>query len=412
MTIPHWLWVTLAWILGVGPVATLLLWGVIWFRLEQTMRNVPTLRLGEKLAAADPPTGRVCVVVPAYNESRVIGGLVRSLRNETYPQIRFVLALDRCTDDTAALARAEIAGDDRFEIVEIDACPDGWVGKVHALHAGVTRSRATADAEFLLFADADTLFAPGCIAAALALMRDRRLDLLSLLSTLTHDTWFERVVQTTTALELMRRFPLTLANAERDRRAFANGQFLLFRRDAYEAIGGHAAVKDVIFEDVNLARLVDAAKRRLGVFMADGLLHCRMYADWAQFRRGWKRIFTESAKRKARRLTLWSWQIRLLGTLFPACTLVALAFGAALIAQDALRGWSMVGLCVVALLVWAGAQVRLAMTAHAPLWTAPLHIAGAWLTAGLLAEAARDVRAQTPTRWGGREYDLRSSKQE
>ena len=338
MTIPHWLWVTLAWTLGVGPVATLLLWGVIWIRLEQTMRTVPTLRLGETLAAADPPTGRVCVVVPAYNESRVIAGLVRSLRNETYPDARFVLALDRCTDDTAALARAEIAGDDRFEIVEIDSCPDGWVGKVHALHAGVTRSRATADAEFLLFADADTLFSPGCIAAALALLRERRLDLLSLLSTLTHDTWFERVVQTTAALELMRRFPLTLANAERDRRAFANGQFLLFRRDAYEAIGGHAAVKDVVFEDVNLARLVDAAKRRLGVFMADGLLHCRMYADWAQFRRGWKRIFTEAAKRKARRLTLWSWQIRLLGTLFPLCTLVALAFGAALIAQDALRG--------------------------------------------------------------------------
>jgi len=386
------------------------LWGVIWVRLEQTMRTVPTLRRGETLAAANPPTGRVCVVVPAYNESRVIAGLVRSLRDETYPDARFVLALDRCTDDTAALARAEIAGDERFEIVEIDACPDGWVGKVHALHAGVTRSRATADAEFLLFADADTLFAPGCIAAALALMRERRLDLLSLLSTLTHDTWFERVVQTTAALELMRRFPLTLANAERDRRAFANGQFLLFRREAYEAIGGHAAVKDVVFEDVNLARLVDAGKRRLGVFMADGLLHCRMYADWGQFRRGWKRIFTETAKRKARRLSLWSWQIRMLGTVFPIWTLLALDFGATAILQDALRGWSMVALCVVAILIWGGAQVRLAMTAHAPLWTAPLHIAGAWLTADLLAEAARDVRSQTPTSWGGREYDLRSGR--
>jgi cellulose synthase/poly-beta-1,6-N-acetylglucosamine synthase-like glycosyltransferase len=410
VTVPHWLWVTLAWLLGVGPVATLLLWAVIWMRLEQTMRTVPTLRLGETLAAADPPTGRVCVVVPAYNESRVIAGLVRSLRDETYPDARFVLALDRCTDGTAALARAEIAGDPRFEIVEIDACPDGWVGKVHALHAGVTRSRATADAEFLLFADADTLFAPGCIAAALALMRERRLDLISLLSTLTHDTWFERVVQTTAALELMRRFPLTLANAERDRRAFANGQFLLFRREAYEAIGGHAAVKDVVFEDVNLARLVDAGKRRLGVFMADGLLHCRMYADWGQFRRGWKRIFTETAKRKARRLSLWSWQIRMLGTVFPIWTLLALAFGATAILQDAVRGWSMVALCVVAILIWGGAQVRLAMTAHAPLWTAPLHIAGAWLTANLLAEAARDVRSQTPTSWGGREYDLRSGR--
>ena len=195
VTIPHWLWVTFAWVLSVGPVATLLLWGLIWIRLEHTIRIVPTLRFGQTLAAADPPTGRVCVVVPAYNEARVIAGLVRSLRDETYPQARFVLALDRCTDDTAALARAEIAGDERFEIVEIDACPSDWAGKVHAVHAGVTRSRGAADAEYLLFADADTLFAPGCIASALALMRQRKLDLLSLLSTLTHDTWFERVVQ-------------------------------------------------------------------------------------------------------------------------------------------------------------------------------------------------------------------------
>ena len=52
----------------------------------------------------------------------------------------------------------------RFEIVEIDACPNDWAGKVHAVYAGVTRSRGAADADFLLFADADTLFSPGCIA--------------------------------------------------------------------------------------------------------------------------------------------------------------------------------------------------------------------------------------------------------
>ena len=290
-----------------GPVAVILLWGLIGYRVQRTMRILPTLRFGQTLAAADPPTGRVCVVVPAYNEARVIGGLVASLRAETYRQVRYVLALDRCTDDTAALARAAIAGDERFEIVEIDACPSDWAGKVHAVHAGVTRSRGAADADFLLFADADTLFSPGCIASALALMRERKLDLLSLLSTLTHDTWFERVVQTAAALELMRHFPLTRVNGvDGRRRAFANGQFMLFRRDTYDAIGGHEAVKDALLEDLALARRVDDGTRRLGVFMADGLFHCRMYADWPQFRRGWKRIYTEAASRRAKRLSTWS----------------------------------------------------------------------------------------------------------
>jgi cellulose synthase/poly-beta-1,6-N-acetylglucosamine synthase-like glycosyltransferase len=181
-------------------------------------------------------------VVPAHNESRVIAACVRSLRTETYPQLRVVFALDRCTDDTAALVRAGIAGDGRFEIVEIDACPDDWAGKVHAAHTGVTRSRGAQGADYLLFADADTVFEPGCIAASLALMRQRKLDLLSLLSTLTHDMWFERVVQTAAAFELMRQYPPIRANGLKKRRAFANGQFMLFTRDTYDAVGGHAAV--------------------------------------------------------------------------------------------------------------------------------------------------------------------------
>jgi chlorobactene glucosyltransferase len=410
VTIPHWLWVAFAWVASVGPVGTLLLWGLIWIRLEHTIRVVPTLRFGQALAAADPPTGRVCVVVPAYNEARVIAGLVRSLREETYPQARFVLALDRCTDDTAALARAEIGGDERFEVIAIDECPGDWAGKVHAVHAGVTRSRGAADAEYLLFADADTLFAPGCVASALALMRHRKLEFLSLISTLTYDTWFERLVQIATAFELMRLFPLLRVNGSERSRAFANGQFMLFERAAYEAVGGHEAVKDALLEDLALARLVAARRRPAGVFVAAGLLHCRMYADWAQFRRGWKRIFTEAAGRRARRLALWSWRIRWLGVVFPAWMLAAAPLGALLVAHDAARGWTVLALSLAALLVWVGALARLCALARAPLWIAPLHIVGAWLTARLLDEAARDVLAQTPMQWGGREYDLRADK--
>jgi hypothetical protein len=120
----------------------------------------------------------------------------------------------------------------------------------------------------------------------------------------------------------MRQYPLPLANAPvGQRRAFANGQFMLFRRDAYEAIGGHEAVKSALLEDLALAKRIEGAHRNGGVFFAAGLLHCRMYADWAQFRRGWKRIFTEAANRNARRLTVNAWRVRGLGTILPRWTL-------------------------------------------------------------------------------------------
>ena len=388
-----------------GPIATIAIWGLIWHRVERTVRLVPTLRFGESLAAKNPPRGRVCVVVPAYNEARVIGGLVQSLREETYPDLQVTLVLDRCTDDTATLARAAIGGDDRFEIIEVDACPPDWVGKVHALHAGVARSRGAASADYLLFADADTLFAPGCIASALALMRHRHLDLLSLLSTLTYDRWFERVAQTAASIELMRRFPLTKANGIGRFRAFANGQFMLFGRDAYEAIGGHEAVRSSLFEDVALARRMGDGGRKTGVFVADGLFHCRMYPDWTRFRSGWKRIYTQAADCDASRLRGWSRQARWIGTILPGWMLAAGPLGTLVALRDPERGLTVLVLFALALVIWLGALARIGAVVRAPLWSAPLHLAGSWLVANVFAESARDVRSNKPTRWGGRDYE-------
>jgi chlorobactene glucosyltransferase len=406
LSLPHVLLVIYGWVLGVGALATVVIWGLAWIRLSQSTRSVPTLRLGETLAASRPPTGRVCVVVPAHNESRVIADLVRSLRGETYPNMRVVLALDRCTDNTASIARAEVGSDGRFEIIEIDTCPPDWAGKVHAVYAGVTRSRGAADAAYLLFADADTSFAPGCIAASLALMRERKLDLLSLLSTLTFKTWFERVVQLAASIELMRQYPLTLANAPTNRRPFANGQFMLFTREAYEDVGGHAAVKAALLEDLALARRIDARKRLAGVFFAAGLFHCSMYANWPQFRRGWKRIYTEAADRDARRLAASARRVRWLGTLAPIWMLGAGPIGVLLVPRDPLTGWTLVALWLLAVAVWLGTLARITALARASAWIAPLHIVGAWLTASILDEAASDLRSRTPTQWGGREYDL------
>jgi len=410
LTIPHWLFETSYAFLFAGPVATFAAWCVVWYKLEQSLRTVPTLRHGQDLAAADPPTGRVCVVVPVHNEERVLAELLRSLRAEAYADFRVVLALDRCTDDTAAIAQAEIAGDKRFEIVTIDACPPDWAGKVHAAYEGVTRSRSAAAADYLLFADADTIFAPECIAASLALARARNLDLVSLLSTLQHHTWFEQVVQTAAAFELMRQYPLARANAKSDRRAFANGQFMLFRRAAYDAIGGHESVKGALLEDIALARRIEALGRSAGVFLAAGLFRCRMYANWPEFKRGWKRIYIEAANRKVKRLWVAALRIRALGTLLPLWSIAALIGGARLSAGDPGRGSALAAVAAIALLLWLAVLLRIARIAHAPAWTAPLHLIGSWLTGGLLDEAADDLRRNRPTRWGGRDYDLSADK--
>ena len=376
-------------------------WSVGLGRIVRTMRLLPTARAGLSLPT---PGASVCVLVPAHNEAAVIGNLVHSLRQQDYGSVRFVLALDRCTDDTVEIARAAAGPDERFEIFEITECPEDWAGKVNALWTALHRSEHARGADFLLFADADTTFHPGCVRATVALAEHKRLDLLSLMSTLTVDTWFERLIQPAAAMELMQQYPPLRASRAENRRAFANGQFILFRSKPYWAFGGHETVKDHLLEDLGISRVAAKAGLPAALLNADGMLVCRMYHSWAEFRKGWKRIYTECANRKPRRLVRSAWRVRVIYGLLPVLALVGLLV--ALLASVG-PGWLGVGAAVVCgygLSVWLGAVGLVYHYAAAPLWAAVLHPVASWRVAGVLGEAAHDLIHDRPTEWGGRAY--------
>lgn len=383
--------------------------GAVAFRILRTMRTLPTLRDGLALAEDCAFWPSLCVVVPAHNEQAIVGTLARSLRSQDYPNIRVVFALDRCTDATDAAIRAELGDppDERFELVSIDRCPEDWAGKVHAAHRGVADSAGAREADLLLFTDADTWFEPGAFRAGVALLTHRHLDLLSLLPTLTRGRWFERVVQPVAGFELVRRYPLDrLGRGKRIR--FANGQFMLFKRDAYERVGGHEAVKDALLEDLAFAKLFAARRYRTkhAVLMSGGLFHCRMYAGWAEFRRGWKRIYTESAHREVDRLRRGARRIRLIGTLLPLAMLATLVSALLVwwLADDAPLGIGLGVAGIVGLLAFGLAAGLILRTQGLPITLVPLHPIGAWLTGSILREAAGDLRAGRKTEWGGRAY--------
>jgi glycosyltransferase involved in cell wall biosynthesis len=399
-------WHILSFALNSASVLLLVYWAIAIYRFAKTRRAVPTARAGLALAAAEPPKQSVCVIIPAHNEEVSIGRLLESLRGQDYPDLRVVLCMDRCTDRTAQIAQQHAAQDQRIHLLEIHDCPSDWAGKVSAIWRGVQTDWARS-ADLLLFADADTIFDPSCLRATVALLEHRRLDLLSLLSTLTLDRWFEKIVQPAAGMEMVRQYPIDRANRPPGtrRRPFANGQFMLFRREAYDRIGGHAAVKDELLEDIALARLMGESNWATGLMLADGLLRCRMYESWEQFRRGWKRIYTECAKLKSGRLRRSALVARVLGSILPALAICNLLL--ALIMQQtehASRFQANLWLGSAGLLAWGLMMLLVYRANHAPFWAVPGSIIGSWLVADILSEAARELDAGIPVRWAGREY--------
>lgn len=403
----------LLFILFACSVGLAVYWSILTFHVFRTLLRIPTAARGvgvaelEALPAAERP--RVCVIIPAHNEAACIAAVAQSIAASDYPNLTAVFSLDRCTDDTEKILRSTLATrerPERFEVFPIAHCPPEWAGKVNAIWRAVQDSAAARQADILLFIDADTTLHPRCITHTVALMRTRELGMLSLLSTLTCDQPFEFIAQTAAGMELARQYPIERANARTHRRAFANGQFLMFARDAYEQVGGHEAAKHALLEDMELARLCERKGVPAGLFLADGMHSCRMYANWREFRRGWKRIYTECANLRIKRLRALARRVRFISTFLPLAAITSVTLGAL---QGGLApGHILESACVIAGLIGLGAFAAAMAACHkasrSPALAALAYPLGAWLVGGILHEAADDLKANKPTIWGGREY--------
>jgi chlorobactene glucosyltransferase len=169
-----------------------------------------------------------------------------------------------------------------FHLIQGTPLPPGWLGKNWACQQLAETAAATVpDAEVLVFTDADVCWEPGAVRALVAELQRSEGDLLSVWPTQTTVSWGERLTVPLMALAVLGYLPLRLAqDFYHPLAAAANGQCMAFRRGAYTAIGGHAAVRKAVVEDVRLAQRIKAAGLKLR--MADGnyLIRCRMYAGW------------------------------------------------------------------------------------------------------------------------------------
>ena len=269
--------VALAALALVGQAVTALL---VWFN----HRHTPPL--GRAVELSEAP-GLLCVV-PARNEEQNIVPCVESLAASRYPgRLRIRVVDDGSTDRTAVLVRALAERSAGVELVAADAPPPGWLGKNHALFVG-TRG---AEEPWLLFVDADTRVAPDCLARAMGAALDRRADLLTMIPRIEALSFWERAVQPMIAGLIVASLPARDVNDPGKRAAAGIGPFMLFRRAAYERIGGHQAVRGEVVEDLALAEAVKKNGLQLSLVRGIELASLRMYDSLGAIVRGWSKNF-------------------------------------------------------------------------------------------------------------------------
>lgn len=244
-------------------------------------RNHPNL--SDVASVAGTP---VTVIIPARNESAAIATVVRSVLASDYQPLELIVVDDRSTDDTAAVVARLAANEPRLRLLAGEALPDGWYGKPWACAQGA----GAATGSLLLFTDADTRHEPELLGRAVGALTKERADLVTVSPHQRCVTFWERVVMPQIWLLLgLRYHPRRVNRARRARDVIANGQFILTTREAYDAVGTHAAVRGEVAEDLALAQAYLRHGLRLHFAFAERLMETRMYQNLPQLVEGWSK---------------------------------------------------------------------------------------------------------------------------
>ena len=277
------------WIVGflhvlLGPFA----WGVIVFLMFKGRERM--LLVQHPLRDLPKHPSHVSVLIPAKDEEARIRDCIESALRQDYPDFEVIAINDRSEDSTGRLMDQLALENPRLKVIHVPFGnpPEGWTGKNNALQIGSTQAAG----EWLLFVDSDVVLQAQALRATVAECIARDFDMMSLILRLeSHGFWEGLLVPLAGgASSLMYLVALTNSN-DWPGIAFGNGQFLCIRRTVYDAIQGHAAVRDKFCEDIALARLLKSRGYKPRISWGIDFAAVRMYSSFPAILRGWSRIF-------------------------------------------------------------------------------------------------------------------------
>jgi chlorobactene glucosyltransferase len=255
----------------------------LWYAL----RSIALGRGLERIprVSALPGAPLLSIVVPARNEERNIDGCVRSLLGQTGIDVEVIVVDDGSTDATREILARLAAEFARLRVVDGAPLPPGWAGKPWAC----TQGARVATGGWLLFTDADSRHAPDAAVSALAFALASGVDALTIMTFQELGSLVERALLPSILgmIVFASGSIAALNDPSLPERALANGQFILVERRAYEALGGHAALRAEIVEDLSFARALKA-DGRFRLRLADGtaFVRVRMYQSFGELWNG------------------------------------------------------------------------------------------------------------------------------
>ena len=346
--------------------------------------------------------GPVSVLVPARDEADSIGGALESVLASEGVEIEVIVLDDDSSDGTADIVRGFAARDARVRLERGHALPAGWCGKQHAC----ARLADLASHPVLLFVDADVRVGPEAVLRAATALARGDAALVSGFPRQIVVTPLERLLIPLVHFLLLAYLPIDAMRRTRMVGFGAGcGQFMMVRRDAYERLGGHGAIRESLHDGLRLPRAFRAAGFATELIDVTGFATCRMYRNAGDVWRGLRKNAIEGIAAPGVLGVMTT--LLLIGQVLPFVLLVA-----ALVAPDAFVRPIEGGGAAESLLPWIvasvalvlGARVALALRFRTPIASALAHPIGVLVLLAIQWEARHRSRAGIADSWKGRAY--------
>ncbi|GIZ50171.1 glycosyltransferase [Noviherbaspirillum aridicola] len=260
-------------------LAVFLLVAAVCFDVTRGWRRLNELRFVPAVLPA--PTPMVSIVVAALNEADTIAPALRSLLAIDYPRLEVIVVNDRSTDATPQIIDDIAREHPSLRVIHIHELPSGWLGKNHALQRGAQ----AASGDYLLFTDADAVFAPSAVRRAVAYCAEHRIDHLSLLFELVAHSRLLRLLVVSFGAGFMARFRPWKVR-ESPSHHVGIGGFNLVGRAAYFDAGGHAAMPLAVLDDMMLGKLLKRHGYRQDLLIGTDMVRIEWYRNTAGLVRG------------------------------------------------------------------------------------------------------------------------------
>ncbi len=267
-----------------ATLSVLIFWVIVAHRWSrQCVIPLPFVRRVAPKQLLNPPL--VSIIVPARNEAHQIASCVKSLLAQDYPRLE-VVAVDDCSDDGTGTVLARLAESDRrLRVIHGRPLPEGWMGKAHAVYQGYRVTKG----DWLLFTDADTEHASHLLSGVMALVLNSPASFATVVGRQRHPSLGVYLANLAVFTYIFMVTDRKGFSDPKSRQSLVNGQYLIFSREAYEAVGTHAAVRQYSSTDVSLGYLAKLNGWVPLLINGGEALRTRMYSTLSEAFHGWSR---------------------------------------------------------------------------------------------------------------------------